>query len=383
MVLRAAVPAPDKPGQAQAFNSSLFHPGPPGPTGQDAGMRAFITGGVRPPSDASSDVATLENGCTPGSIESTSSAGHGDGGGQGMGFRDQGSAPLMGATTGGAPGTRSQELGAGLYYQPAAAGQPYLSVAQGMPGMPHALQGLPHGMQGMPHYGSLGLPSGLIGAGGPPIGGAVGGGSIGSGPLGGGGAVGGAAGYMQFPVGSGGGGGGGIGATAPIGRASIDWFAGAHGAPHHPPPPGGARIGRSSFDEDRFRQPGAVGGAAIGSGLHAPLIGSGAGPLIGGVPAPLAGAPIGHAGAQALVPGGPLLPGMAMGADPARSGRGPDICCQRRARRSPIRPPRPAPARRLRLTLAPRCTTGRAAAAAAWTLACCGAAARWRRGPQS
>ena len=282
-------------------------------------MRAFITGGLRPPSDASSDAATLENGCTPGSIESTSSVGHGEGGGgQGMGFRDQGSAPLMGPTTGGAPGTRSQELGAGLYYQPAAAGQPYLSVAQGMPGMAQALQGLPHGMQGLPHYGSLGL----IGAGGPPIGGAIGGGSMGSGPIGGG-PIGGAAGYMQFPVGSSGG--GGCGATAPIGRASIDWFAGthgAHGAPPPPPPPGGARIGRSSFDEDCFRKPGGGGGAPIGSGLQPPLIGSGAGPLIGGMPAPLAGGAIGHAGAQALVPGGPLLSGMAMGADPLALGVG-------------------------------------------------------------
>ena len=285
-------------------------------------MRAFITGGVRPPSDASSDVATLENGCTPGSTESTSSAGLGEvggGGGQGMGFRDQGSVALMGATTGGAPGTRSQDLGAGLYYQPAAAGQPYLSVAQGMPGMAQALQGLPHGMQGLPHYGSLGL----IGAGGPPIGGgAIGGGSMGSGPIGGGpiggGMGGGAAGYMQFPVGSSG---GGCGATAPIGRASIDWFAGAHGETPPPPPPGGARIGRSSFDEDRFRKPGAGGGAPIGSGLQPPLIGSGAGALIGGMPAPLAGAGIGHAGAQALVPGG-LLTGMAMGADPLALGVG-------------------------------------------------------------
>ena len=319
-------------GDAQAFNSSLFHLGAPGPSGHDAGARAFIAGGVHAPSEGSSDAATLENGCTPGSIESTSSAGHGDGGaggGQGMGYRDQGGAPPMGATVGGpppmvgsAPGTRSQELSAGLYYQPAAAGQPYLSVAQGMPGMPQTLQGLqglPHSVQNMPHYGSLSLPGGLIGAGGPPIGGAIGGNSLGGGAIGGGsmggGVVGGAAGYMQFPVGSSGGGNGG-GANAPIGRASHDWFAGAYGAAP-PPPPGGARIGRSSFDEDRFRKPivGSVGGAPIGSGLPLPLIGSGAGPLIGGMPAPLAGAATGHAGAQALVPGGPLLSGMAMGAD--------------------------------------------------------------------
>ncbi|KAK9835331.1 hypothetical protein WJX81_003108 [Elliptochloris bilobata] len=112
------------------------------------------------------------------------------------------------------------------------------------------------------------------------------------------------------------------GGFAPIGRASIDWYAGMASAAA-PPLIGGARIGRSSFDEDRFRQAslGSAGGPPIGGGLPPSLIGSGAGPLIGGMPAQLAGSALGAHGAP-LVGGGPLLPGMALSANPLALGVG-------------------------------------------------------------
>lgn len=298
----------------QAFNSSLFQPGMgPGPSAaHDMGQRAFGAGPHavvhNAPSEAGSEVAQLERGCMPGSNESTSSNG-----------RDSAAAGMsgvlrLGATTSGAPvgqvgamvsGQRSQDLAAGMYYQPQAMGHTYMGVppgmvqgmpqgmGQGMPqgmgqGMPQGMgqgvpqglgQGMPQGMgqglgQGMAHYGSLPLAGAPIGAGNPPIGGS--------------------AGYLQFA-------GAGSGACAPIGRASVDWFAGAAHAGAAPgghlPPLGGARIGRSSFEEDRLRRPSvAASGGGLGSGLSQSLIGSGAGPLIGGSPAPLSGSPLGQGG---------------------------------------------------------------------------------------
>jgi len=307
---RASVPAHAERGgaRAQAFNSSFFQPGAAGAPGHGVmGARPSVTAS----SEAGSDAALLENGCTPGSLESVSSAGGGGGGGGSVvGGTPPLALPQPGAPVGMAgalPGQRSQDLSLGMYYQPAALGLSYLGLGPGLgqglvPGLGQGIgqvpaQGLGPGMGqglgqglGMGQYGSLPLAGAPIGAGGPPFGGGGGGGPRG--------------GYLPFAGVAGGSG------AAPIGRASVDWFAGGAGPPAAPPM-GGARIGRSSFDGSGYRSAGAAApmgvggsGAPIGGGLMAPLIGGGAGPLIGGMPVPLAGAPHGHGGLGA--PGRPL-----------------------------------------------------------------------------